>query len=132
MAWTDSNDNKNVLIASVFGELNPQTGLIDSFTIYKSTSAKLKCLINVLLTDIKNDSAAINFIENDSDSQKMFIRIRSDRFIVNFYVAKEDVDKIGTDATIKLLVNTDVFPNNKQSFIKFFEDFRTILGWKNY
>jgi hypothetical protein len=43
-------------------------------------------------------------------------------------VAKEDISKIGTGKPIKMMVKTNVFPNNKERFIEFFEDLEFVCG----
>ncbi len=133
MSWVTKERDKYVPVACVTGDIYPETNSIRSFIIHEGNTKLLKYLIDELLKEIDNPMLVeINIEDNksyESGEKRYGGQLRYPSFYVNIDVFSEDVRKINSKTPVRMRVSTNVYRNDKDLFIKFFNNFSKVLGY---
>jgi hypothetical protein len=89
----------------------------------------IRQIVGKFLDELDDENLVqIEFAKNEPTEKRYGGRPNCNRF-AKFEVHRDDISHLYDNEPIRIKCFTDVFPDNKNSFIDFFKDFHSILGW---
>lgn len=131
--WNSNQKNADYALQGVLNvELNPYDRTIRSFMITVGKGYNILRILEHFLKDLDNpEFVTIEFPQKDRyDPSEVRYGARTiPSFFVQLSVHRDDLEKIDGNESIRIICNTDAYPENKEAFVDFFEELRSVLRY---
>ena len=134
MPWNSKPQNPDFgLQCSMTVFLHPFDKTVSSFIINVGKKHIILRILEHFIHDLDNPEYVTVIFppkrEEDPENKVYGGRPREIPLFVKLSVHKDDIPNIDENKPIRIICETDAFPEKKEAFIDFFEELRSIMRW---